>query len=463
MAPANSKRTRAKTKPSKRFSPVSAAPATRDTSLEDIDIFDSLLQSKTPRRTKDDEIARLAQLMAENSPSIKSALNEWQTSTYQRENNFAGFFPTLDLTTTLGQKQEDPRFTGTTNDYGNITLGVTEVLYDNGATWTKYDIAKRTEERLRLDYEHVRDQTLLQVTKSYLDWSQSLQAQDLDGAKRKILRRQFDFVESQYRQGIKSRRDVLRLESELRRVQLDQLHRDTEIKINRAKLIALLGITEEAFDAELFRGEDVGALDEPAENTDTPIKLSDHRRLKILRLKEAEAGLNIRLAQRDFWPRLELRADANYTNDQFLQPGRRFDTNYAAYWQALAVVSWTIFDFGVRSRNIQIERIKTDTVKQKNRQEEYDLEVQLQQVWRTLVELKEALTMTHELMTLERQNYNALENDYRNGRAGYLDLIGGINFYIDARTRFMNSYYDLRRQKLTYDFHGGDLFARLTE
>ncbi|MFW1447715.1 TolC family protein, partial [Vibrio parahaemolyticus] len=67
-----------------------------------------------------------------------------------------------------------------------------------------------------------------------------------------------------------------------------------------------------------------------------------------------------------------------------------------------------------------------------------------------------------ELLNLEKQNYNALENDYRNNRASYLDLILSINAYIDARSKYLAAYYDLRRQKMTYDFHSGLLYQHLT-
>jgi outer membrane protein TolC len=434
----------------------------RDTTVEDIDALDSMLQAKTPGPPKKEEVSRLAKLILEHSPTVKGSFDQFQLGTLQLANTYSAFFPNMTASTLIGPKHEWPQVDGTGNTYGNVTLQLNEALYDNGVNLTKYDINGRAANRLRLEYEYTRDQTLLAAVQAYFDWSQSLQAQELDDAKKKILNRQFMFVSSQFRQGLSSRRDVLRLEGDIRRTQLDQMHRETEIKVNRAKLLDLLGVSEEVFQKEDVRGEETGVIDEPGAGTDRPLILSDHRRLKILRSREEESGLGIRLAERDYLPHLDLKADANYTNDQYLQPARNFDTNYTSYWEALVVVSWTVFDWGIKHRNIEIAKVTTDTVMQADRQEELDLEVQLKTVMQSLNELKETFLKSHELVTLEQQNYNALENDYRNGRTSYLDLIGSINTFIDARSRFMTAYFDLRRQKLNYDFHTGEIYTNLT-
>jgi outer membrane protein TolC len=436
-----------------------ATPVAHDTNIEDIETLDSIIANKTPSPQQKGELARLAQLMLDKSPNVRVSYNNWQVASLALKSTRAALFPSLTALSKTGQMGIDPNTRGPTNNYGHLELTAAETLYDNGVTWTNIDIAKSAEQRMRLEYEYQRDTTLLQALQTYLDWSQALQTQDLDEAKRKILRRQYNFMESQFRQGLSSRRDVLRLDSELRRLLLDQLTRQTEIQIARQKLLSLIGASNDEFAQQKIEGEETGAVDEPALGTEQELSFQTHPRNKIQKLSEQEANLTVRLAQRDYWPHINLQADGSYVNDEYFQPTKQFDRNYVASWDALLVLSWTIWDWGIKSRAVQIARIGSETVTQKNRQEALDIEVQLQTITRSLLEKKEGLTVSHELMTLEQQNYNALENDYRNGRSSYLDLIGSINFYIDARTRNMIAYFDLRRQKLAYDFHRGNLFT----
>jgi outer membrane protein TolC len=439
-----------------------AAPPARDTSLEDVEALDSVINSNTPPPPQKEELTRLAKLMLEKSPILHVALENLQIAQFNTKNTTAGLLPTFNISDTFGKKGLDPyNVLGPNNTFGNLTLTAKEVLYDNGIMLNTLDQNKKAQDRLRMEFEYTRDLQLLAVTQAYMDWSLAMQAQQLDEAKRKILGRQYAFLDSQFRQGYKTRRDVLRLESELRKVQLDTLSDESAIVVNRATLMDLLGARGDDLDKLAVHGEETGAVEDPGNGTDETLKLSEHRRLKILRSREQEADINIRLAQRDYWPQMRLQGDANYINDNYLQPNVSWGPNGYANWDALVIFSWTIWDWGIKKNTMEIARVNSGITADKNRQEELDLQVQLELLMRKLIEFKTSLNLSHELMTLERQNYTSLENDYRSGKAGYLDLITSINDYIDARTRFMSAYFNLRKQKLAYEFHKGDIFKNL--
>ena|GEM_PF-3425057 len=438
-----------------------AAPQ-RD-SQEDVEALDSLINSANPPPLPEkDELTKLAKLMIEKSPTVRVALESWQMAQLSTKSTQAKMLPSANISNSFGKKGPDRwNFPGPSNDYGSLLLSMNEVLYDNGATLNTLEQNQKAEERLRLDFEYKRDQQLLAVAQAYMDLSQSLQAAQLDEAKRKILGRQYAFMDSQFRQGYKSRRDVLRLESAMRRLQLDTLSDETNIVVNRTHLLDLLGAKAEDLENLKIKGEETGAVEEPGSGTDAPLKLEEHRRLKILRSREQEADIGVRLAQRDYWPQLKLQSDATYTNDNYLQSNATTGPNVFWSWDALVVVSWTIWDWGIKHNTLQTARVAATQQADKNAQEELDLDMTLKQLMRTLTEFKTSLNLSYELMTLERQNYTSLENDYRSGKSGYLDLITSINDYVDARSRFMTAYFNLRRQKLAYEFHRGDLFKNL--
>lgn len=454
-------KTKAKNTPA--AAPIPREPAAPPDAQEDVEALDSLINSNNPPPPPEkDELTKLAKLMMEKSPKVRTALEDWQMAQFTTKSTQAKMLPSANISNSLGKRAPDRwYFSGPSNDYGTLLLSLNEVLYDNGVTLNTLDQNRKAEERLRLDYEYKRDEQLLAVTQAYMDLSQALQAAQLDEAKRKILGRQYAFMDSQFRQGYKSRRDVLRLESAIRRLQLDTLGDETNIVVARTHLLDLLGAKAEDLDNLKIKGEEIGAVDEPGSGTESPLRLEDHRRLKILRSKEQEADINVRLAQRDYWPQLKLQSDATYTNDNYLQSNVSMGPNGFWSFDALVVMSWTIWDWGIKHNTLQSSRVAASKVADNNRQEELDLDMTLKQLMRKLTEYKTSLNLSYELMTLERQNYTSLENDYRSGKSGYLDLITSINDYVDARSRFMTAYFNLRRQKLAYEFHKGDLFKSL--
>jgi outer membrane protein TolC len=80
-----------------------------------------------------------------------------------------------------------------------------------------------------------------------------------------------------------------------------------------------------------------------------------------------------------------------------------------------------------------------------------------------LRQFRETVKTTRELLVLEQQSYSILEAEYRNGRAAYLDLITNLNSLIDARSKFMTSYFGFKKQQMLYAFHKGDLYAELKQ
>src|SRR5207244_3240395 len=98
-----------------------------------------------------------------------------------------------------------------------------ENFYDNGASITRYDIAKHQAERAQLEFEQARDQQLLKIAQAYLTWAQSLRDLEVEKSKYSLLRRQFGVLEAQYKQGLKTKRDVLRIQTEISRLDIDVL------------------------------------------------------------------------------------------------------------------------------------------------------------------------------------------------------------------------------------------------
>ncbi|NJL24392.1 MAG: TolC family protein, partial [Calothrix sp. SM1_5_4] len=191
------------------------------------------------------------------------------------------------------------------------------------------------------------------------------------------------------------------------------------------------------------------------------IKSDDHIRKRILDLQFKEAEYEAKLVARDTWPQVTLSAEYGYHNRDYLDTATTWTETQRWEWAALLTLKYTIFDFGMKKRNLEIAHVRAKKTKEENSQALLDLSNELRDVWLKLREFRENVKMSRELLVLEQQSYSILEAEYRNGRASYLDLITNLNSLIDARSKFMSSYFGLKKQQMLYSFHKGELHAKV--
>jgi len=408
----------------------------------------------------------LVELAEKNSPAIAKAQNNAQIAELELKNAKFAMFPQLNLESRTGLIGNDPE-TRATPWASELTLSLRQVFWDedNWSNYARYKKEKQKWERIKLESEYQRDEQLLKVAHAYLDWSASLELREIDENKRDLLRRQFNVLEAQYKQGLKTKRDVLRIETEIKRLEIDILRRDNEVDLNFQKLASHVGLSKKDLDAQDIEGEEAkpfGVL----KNEAGEIKIEDHRKSKIFDIREEEARYDTQLSERKFWPRLTWENEIKYYNHDYIDAvdGRKpFDQTDTLTWQSMLILRYALWDFGTRKRDWEIARVKERTVRAEDQQWLLELAVELRDVFLKLRENRENVRATRELLVLEQQSYSILEAEYRNGRAAYLDLITNLNSLIDARSKFMTSYFGFKKQQMLYSFHKGELYGDLKQ
>lgn len=406
-------------------------------------------------------LPRVIQLAEENSPNIKKAKNALEIAEREKDNAFWRFFPTLDLEGKHGLL-DDNISTKASPSFSEVNLVLKEHLYDpdQNATLARYRLHKAKYERAQMEYQYQRDEQLMRVAQAYLDWSASLQQREIDENKRDLLRRQYNVLDAQYKQGQKTRRDVLRIETEIKRLGMDILRRDNEIDLGFQKLAASVGLSQKDLESYKIEGEEAkpyGIVGTDPEE----LRVSDHMRSRIFERREEELAQETAFAKRNYWPRVSFEGELKYNNHDYLNRRITWPENESWTWSALVVLRYNFWDFGIRRRDMEIAQIKERNVADENRQSLFDLATELRDVFLRLREYRENVKTSRELLVLEQQSYSILEAEYRNGRASYLDLITNLNSLIDARSKFMSSYFGMKKQQVLYSFHSGALYKDL--
>ncbi len=414
---------------------------------------------KTKRASLGDHsLPHLIDLTEEHSPRVQQARNARDIARLDYEIAGKNWLPSLNLVSSGGLSGTDPN-TRPMPWASTLDVRVSEKFYDNGVSVNRYSAAKRAFERRQLEFELARDKQFLDMTSAYYDWSAVLQQNEILQNKRDLLRRQFNVLESQYKQGLKAKRDVLRIETEIRRLELSVIASDSDVDLDFQKLSSFVGMNRADLEREGIESEEAKPYLPPDERP-KQLLAADHRLAKINALKEQEASLAARLVQRDYWPQVAVDGSFGYTNYDFIEnpAAKHWDANHAWDWRTMLTLTYNIWDFGARGKKVESARITERDAADQTRQILFDLGNELRNVSLQIQTLRESVRMTKELLVLEQQSYAILDAEYRLGRATYLDLITNLNTLIDARSKFIDSYFNLKKQLAIYSYHQGDLY-----
>jgi len=402
-------------------------------------------------------------LAEQHSPVIQTAKGTLEGFHLAYEIAARRWLPSLDLTSGVGAQGQQPHdSTITTPWLSNTDLVLSETFYDNGVSLTNYEIARTRFDRARIEFEIARDQQLLNAANAYYDWSAALQQREIVEINREMLKRHHDALDIAVRRGTKTRKDVLRIEQEMKRIELNVLDSDNLVDLSFQKLAAVIGMSrEELTEEDLEREEAKPFLHYEADLPD--LKPKDHRQAKIYDLQGKEAALNTRLTQRTDWPQLQLSGAAGYHNGTYIDNPGGIDLNRLYTWNTMVTLTYNLWDWGIRDRQLQQARITESNTNKTNEQAMFDLGTTLRDLGNQLRSLRANVKLTRELMAGEQQSYSILEADYRDGKSSYLDLITNLNSLIDARSKFIASYFGFRKEQALYSFHKGDLYTSLRE
>lgn len=413
--------------------------------------------TESPRHSLTLDLKQAVQYAVDHSPLLEAFRREVAITDMLRKNAYSVMLPQLDLSSRHGVADRDPTL-GLNKYVSEAGVGITENLYDNGISLLGYDAAKITKRIADLTYENERDRLAFNIASQFLNLSLVTRLLEVQKTQYDIIQRQFNSISSQYKQGVKTRRDYLRFKSELRRSEIQLQNAETRLKNASADLIKLLTSTEEISHTDFrFHAEPVALATVKRVPQQKPV-VENHWIFQVARLRSETFEIDVDIARRDYYPNVFLTGGAFYGSNNYWKTGSDFNDNDFTSWNAILTVNFNLWDWGIRNRNITI-------AKDRKIQREKTIETELNEFIATNEKLMTNMNLSNanfltaqELLTIETEGYAFLESEYRNGRVTYLDLILGLRDLLNAKIQMFTSFYDLRTQLLQYKYHQGLLY-----
>jgi outer membrane protein len=241
-------------------------------------------------------LARRAKLRAVDE-QVPQALANWRPSVKVK-----GDVGKVDQTSNLSTPKQQKR----TSRSGTVTIE--QPIFRGGRTIAATDKAENSVLAERAALVTVEQQVLLDAATAYVDTVRDLAVLELNINNEKVLKRQLEATQDQFRVGELTRTDVSQAEARLARAQADRVKADGDLKASRAAFKTVIG-------------ESPRDLKSPVPPADLPTSEEEAAKLASLQnpnvisadFTEKSAQKNVDLVRGELLPTVSLTADAGRT------------------------------------------------------------------------------------------------------------------------------------------------------
>lgn len=307
-------------------------------------------------------------------------------------------------------------------------------LYDNGVSWTNYQIDRLQADLARAKEQKVRDEIVLNILNRYSAAWVARRQKEITTQRLKLLQAQHLITERQFRQGLKARGDYQRLQSELQRAKLS-LERQTNDEIGRLEELGrYLGFS-------LALGWDqlspFPARDLLKRFSTPPLPRADAALSVVLASKEVEISQSqTKLTHRQLWPELSLSLSAGYGSDDFVNSSQSWSAQERWSADGRLELDWTLWDWQSRRSQHQKTELSSQLSQRQLEQAQLDHQTTLARLQREKRRLAESIQLVQEIYQIELKTFRDIEAEYREGKASYLDLISSLDRRTQAELDF---------------------------
>lgn len=374
------------------------------------------------------------------------------------------FLPDLSLRSSYGYDWQQ-----TAEDVENVNSSAALVtnwsLYDNGTSFRNFKIRTLERTKGRVNELKTRDDVSYEILTRYIQHSFSRRQRDITKQKLSLLEIQHRTTERQFRQGMKTRRDYQRLQSEVARAKLNLMRLEDQTRDSFEEFIRYLGNPSSLTNEDQLTISNSETLVESLKKRMTSFQFTESSTLaaQIARLDLDIQKIKTRELHSTLWPQLSLQTEAGYGSDNFARSSQSWSDQERFFAGAQAKLTWSLFDWRGRASQYRNAILDEKLSELRYKQSVLDNKIAFQKNDRQVVRQEQSLKVMRNIYDIERRTYIDIENEYREGKATYLDLITSLDRQTQAQIDLeqeLNSYLLVLADILR---NSGELYAEATK
>ena len=413
------------------------------------------LRAETSREYALEDLYRIAR---ERSEDIRISRYDVTIAEQVREKALSGLRPSLNAfgghtryseEKTIAGQNLQPLWTG---DWG---FRLNQSLTLNGREWKAVRLAEENIDMRRFDLERVEADYLFAVAAAYYEVLKGIKAVEIAGANLRRLEAHLASVSARLELEDVAVTALYRAEAELSQSRAEHILSQNRLKLSRAKLATITGLTQ------IERIRDPGLREDLTFSGDLAalkqVSLEHRPELKRLEVQKQMAQKQIEIAKSAYWPVVSAEGlyygqnqhpDSDYTVDNSLSLG--------------LTLSFPLFDGGMRRADVsealavrQQSQLAIDALSK-------SIAIEVEHVFLTLKTHQSVLQSLQDERRSARENFNAVTRQFEYGLATSVDVMDANTVLVTSEKRLTESRYDFQLALLEMERATGMFLENVT-
>jgi outer membrane protein len=385
----------------------------------------------------------LYRLALERSKAIKLAEENLYLSEREKDKAKSVLFPKLSAFgsyTRFSEEKGKATFVLQPEYTTSWGLRLDQSLSLSGRELTALRIAEETITKTQLDLDSIREDYLLKVASAYFNVLKAKKAVAVSEATVERLKKHRDAAEIRFRVGEVTRTILLRAEAELSRAQSDLIRAENALKVAKAILARIVGITGD-YSVREASETNVSIIDGcPLSDLDCfrEKALSERSEIRALKIEKRIAMDRVKYARGAFWPTLSI--EGVYSRQES-HPSTSFAISESAY--AGLKLDFPFFDGGLRRAEVLEAKIRLRQAELALEDLQDSIAIEVEEAYYSLMTESSTLEKLQARVTYASDNYRMVSKQFKYGLASSIDVI-------DANTLLLTSEMELADAKYDY-------------
>jgi len=383
----------------------------------------------------------------ERSPSIRMAELDLKTAKLDVADARANYWPEIDAS---GQY----RFSDTI-DFGwerqnyDAQIAANWTIWDHGRREAGLAQSKANEGAVQNDYDRAKQNLIFNITEAYYDLLQAEKLIEVDKKLAEISKGNVEKATAFLETGRAIPSDVAAARVQQASDELTLINDQNNLELVRARLASLMGL-DPSVPVEVQDDPDYRMYTEATLIAREVLELEDsvsqaiQKRPEMNRLRARLTSLewSLRLARLNRWPVIT----AEYNYDVLLDDYLRDRDNFGKYrnWNAVARISFPLFDSGVSGRQEQSAEITIQQMKEDIGEQERAITLEVQQAHFNLERAKKSLDIAREQVRDATESLNITQGRYEQNMVIFLEVLSAQARYARALTSQVKAFYDYK-------------------
>lgn len=332
------------------------------------------------------------------------------------------------------------------NNY-RFNLGLTQTIFDGGASWATYNFKKSGKRSAWDDLKLAEESVALSVKQGCYDILKAQMLYDVQKDAVGVSLEQLKMAKARYDLGAASLSDYLKAEVQLGNDSLSLITNENNVKLAEATLNSLLGLDVNT-PLEINARLEYTKLDINVEQ-ETKKALESHPQIDKARMGVNQAHSNLTIARSGNYPSISFLGNYSWNDTRFPESSSDWKNN--DYWSIGIGVSLSIFEGLLITSQTRSAKAQLNLSQESLEQSKRDLALAIKQAYLSVKEAEQKIQLTNDALTSAEEDLKLSQEKYNLGAASILDLLNANVSYKTAKNNQVQALYDYNLAVAQYE------------